>query len=51
MGVLLQKKLLDLPHCSELRLTQRGWFRRDQEPPLAQPPASRDSVKAKYATS
>jgi hypothetical protein len=43
-----------LPHASdfatyysELRMTQAGWYRADQEPPIMTPPASQEWVKAK----
>jgi len=43
-----------LPHISdfakyyqELRVTQVGWFHRDQEPPVMQPPPSQEWIKPK----
>lgn len=33
-------------YYQELRLTQGGWFHRDQEPPIMQPPPSREWVNA-----
>jgi len=43
-----------LPHASdfadyykELRFTRPGWYPRDQEPPIWEPPASQEWVKAK----
>ena len=43
-----------LPHVSgfvtyykELRMTQPGWFRANQEPPVMEPPESQEWVKSK----
>jgi hypothetical protein len=54
-GLQKQKEVMEmLPHISdfatyyqELRLTQGGWFHRDQEPPVIQPPPSQEWVKPK----
>lgn len=34
-------------YYQEMRLTQGGWFHRDQEPPIMQPPPSQEWVKSK----
>ena len=46
-----------LPHASdfaeyykELRLTQPGYYRADQEPPVMEPPLSQEWVKAKVGS-
>lgn len=46
-----------LPHASDfaeyyqdLRMTQPGWYRADQEPPMMEPPPSREWVKVKPET-
>lgn len=46
-----------LPHASdfaeyykELRVTQPGWYRAEQEPPVMEPPPSQEWVKAKPET-
>lgn len=54
-GLQQQKEVTEmLQHVSdfatyyqELRVTQGGWFHRDQEPPTMQPPPSQEWVKAK----
>jgi hypothetical protein len=54
-GLQNQKEVAEmLQHASdfatyyqELRVTQGGWFHRDQEPPVMQPPPSQEWIKPK----
>ncbi|MBM3131133.1 MAG: hypothetical protein FJ009_21225 [Chloroflexi bacterium] len=55
---LAQPKAIDetFPHASdfatyyqELRVTRAGWYKSDQEPPIAEPPPSREWIKAEQS--